>query len=93
MRTPTLVTSRRLILRICFKALRVNHLAKTLIVFGVALVVTGIMIQLAGRIPGLGKLPGDISVRRENFSFDFPLTTCLLVSLFLTLVFNLFGRR
>lgn len=70
-----------------------NELAKTLIFFGLVLIGAGLLFALAGKIPGLGKLPGDIYIRKENFSFYFPVTTCLVVSAFLTLVMMFFGKR
>ena len=45
------------------------------------------------RVPWLGRLPGDLHVERDNFSFHFPIVTCLVVSAILTLVLNLFFRR
>ena len=65
---------------------------KGLIFFGILLVVLGLIISVGVKIPWLGQLPGDIYIRRENFSFYFPLTTCLLLSLILTLVLYLFRR-
>ena len=70
-----------------------SDLAKTLIFFGVVLVLAGILVSIFGKIPGIGKLPGDLSFRKGAFTFYFPLTTCLLLSLLLTLVFMIFGRR
>ncbi|HHW14318.1 MAG TPA: DUF2905 domain-containing protein [Firmicutes bacterium] len=60
---------------------------------GAALFLLGLVVSVAGRFPALGRLPGDIYVRRGNFVFYFPLTTGLLLSLFLTLLFRLLGRR
>ncbi|HEY6873596.1 MAG TPA: DUF2905 domain-containing protein [Geobacteraceae bacterium] len=57
-----------------------SDLGKWLIVFGLLLAVCGVALVFAGKIPWLGKLPGDISIKRENFSFYFPLTTCILIS-------------
>lgn len=65
---------------------------KLLIVIGLAIVALGVVLSLAGRIPWLGHLPGDISVRRENFSFHFPITTSILISLVLSLLYWLFRR-
>lgn len=48
---------------------------------------------LLGKIPGVGKLPGDIFIKKGNFSFYFPLATCVLISLFLTLILNFFGKK
>ncbi len=68
-------------------------MAKILIVLGVVLVLLGGLLLLAGKIPFIGRLPGDIVIRRERWSFYFPLTTSIIVSLLLTLLFSLFGRR
>ncbi|MGE5849444.1 MAG: DUF2905 domain-containing protein [Candidatus Methylomirabilota bacterium] len=70
-----------------------DPLARLLIVFGVVLALLGGLLLLAGKIPFLGRLPGDIIIRRENWSFYFPLTTSVLLSILLTLLFSLFGRR
>lgn len=70
-----------------------DSLARMLIVFGVVLALLGGLLLLAGKIPFLGRLPGDIIIRRENWSFYFPLTTSILLSLLLILLFSLFGRR
>jgi hypothetical protein len=69
-----------------------SDLARILIVFGVILVAVGLALLLVPKIPGLGKLPGDIVIKRENFSFYFPLGTCILISLILSLIFWLFRR-
>lgn len=69
-----------------------HDLGKILIVSGLVLLVIGLFISFGGKYNFLGKLPGDIHIERENFSFYFPLGTCLLVSLFLSLVFWLFKR-
>ena len=72
----------------------VRELGKVLVVFGVALVAVGALLALGLRLPGrLGRLPGDIIIRRENFTFYFPLVTCLLLSVVLSLLFSLLGRR
>jgi hypothetical protein len=71
-----------------------RELGKVLVVFGVALVAVGALLALGVRLPGrLGRLPGDIVIRRENFTLYFPLVTCLLLSVILSLVFSLLGRR
>ncbi|MFA7405596.1 MAG: DUF2905 domain-containing protein [Pelobacteraceae bacterium] len=54
---------------------------RTLIIAGLVLLVAGLLVSFSPRLPTwLGRLPGDISLKRENFSFYFPLTTCLLLS-------------
>lgn len=70
-----------------------NEFAKTLIFFGVVLVAAGILVGFFGKFPGIGRLPGDLYFRKGSFTFYFPLTTCLLLSLLLTLFFTLFGKR
>jgi hypothetical protein len=70
-----------------------DSLGKLLILFGVVLAVVGGLLLLVGKVPFLGRLPGDIVIRRENWSFYFPLTTGIVISVLLTLIFSLFGRR
>ena len=70
-----------------------DSLAKMLILCGVVLALLGGLLLFAGKIPFLGRLPGDIVVRRENWSFYFPLTTSIVISIVLTLLLSLFGRR
>jgi hypothetical protein len=74
-----------------------SELGKILLGFGVLLVILGGILlvaeNLSGKAPWLGRLPGDIYIRRENWTFYFPLATSLIISLILTIVFALFGRR
>lgn len=69
-----------------------SGLGRLLIIIGLILVAAGIVISLVPRIPWLGRLPGDIFIRKENFSFYFPLGTCILISLILSLILWLFRR-
>jgi uncharacterized protein HemY len=69
-----------------------GNLAKTLIYLGLILVVLGVIIALAGKLPWLGHLPGDIYVQRERFTFYFPLATCILISVIITLVLYFLRR-
>jgi hypothetical protein len=59
---------------------------KSLIVLGLIIAVIGVIVSFAGKIPWLGRLPGDIYVKRENFSFYFPLATCIIVSLIVSFI-------
>ncbi len=68
-------------------------LGKLLIGVGFLFVVIGAVLMLAGRLPWLGRLPGDISIQRGQWTFYFPLATSIIVSLLLTLVFWLINRR
>lgn len=65
---------------------------KALIFTGVVLIVLGIIFSVGGKIPWLGQLPGDIYVKKGNFTFYFPVVTCLVLSLLLTLVLYIFRR-
>jgi len=71
----------------------VNELGRLLIVFGVLLTLAGVVLVAVGRVPWLGRLPGDIHIERGNWSFHFPIVTSLLLSVLLTLVFYFIGRR
>lgn len=66
---------------------------RTLIVLGAVVALVGVGLLVADRIPWLGRLPGDIVVRRPHGTFYFPIVTSVVVSLVLTLLLNLFFRR
>lgn len=75
-----------------------SALGKILIGLGVGIVLLGVLFVLLDRIPGLGnafgwlgKLPGDISIKRDNFSFYFPLATSIVFSILLSLLFYFIG--
>jgi len=69
-------------------------IGRTLIYLGGALVVIGILFTLGEKLPiRLGRLPGDIAIRGKNSVFYFPVVTCILLSVVLSLVMSLFGRR
>ena len=70
-----------------------ESLGRLILLFGGLLVVVGLVLTLAGKIPWVGRLPGDIRIERESFSFYFPIATCLILSVILTLFFTLFGGR
>jgi hypothetical protein len=65
---------------------------RMLILLGVLLVALGLIFSLVGKIPWLGNLPGDITIQRGRFSFYFPLTTCILISVLVSLVLYLLKR-
>jgi hypothetical protein len=71
----------------------VNDIGKSLIGLGLLLVLVGVVLTFVGRVPWLGRLPGDISVQRGNWSFYIPLATSLILSVVLSLVFYLLSRR
>ena len=73
-----------------------GSLGKVFIGVGLCVALAGLLLLIVDRVPGagnllgwFGKLPGDISIRRDNFSFSFPLATSLLLSILLSLVFFL----
>jgi hypothetical protein len=68
-------------------------LGRILIVIGVVFVIAGLITMAGGKFFGLGRLPGDIVVRRPNFTFYFPVVTSIVVSVILTLVMWLLNRR
>lgn len=59
---------------------------KSLIVMGLVIAAVGVLLTVAGKIPWIGRLPGDIYVRRDNFTVYFPLATSILISLVLSLI-------
>jgi hypothetical protein len=73
-------------------------IGKVLIGIGLGIAALGVLLIALGRVPGLGdafgwvgRLPGDLSVKRDNFSFYFPITTSIVVSIILTLLFYIVG--
>lgn len=69
-----------------------GDLGRILIISGLLLIGIGLFLSFGGKFNFLGRLPGDIHIERENFGFYFPLGTCLLVSLLISLIFWLFKR-
>lgn len=70
-----------------------QELGRTLVILGVVVAAVGGVLLFAGKVPWFGRLPGDIVVRREHFTFYFPIVTSIVVSLVITLLLNLFFRR
>jgi hypothetical protein len=70
-----------------------GDIGRTLIVIGLVIALLGVVLVAVGRVPGIGRLPGDITIQRGNWTFYFPLATGLVISIVLTLLFSLFGRR
>jgi hypothetical protein len=67
-------------------------LGKLLILLGVFIILVGLFLLLGEKIPWIGRLPGDIVIRRKNFTFYFPIVTSILISIILTLFFMLFRK-
>lgn len=74
-----------------------TELGKILVGFGVVMIVLGAILlfagTLSGKVPWIGRLPGDISIERGTWSFYFPLATSIIISLVLTLIVSVFFRR
>jgi len=68
------------------------EIGKMLLIFGVLMVIAGLFMMFLPKIPLIGRLPGDIVIRKGNFTFYFPLATSLLISVILTLLFSIFRK-
>ena len=71
----------------------IHSIGKFLVIAGVITIVLGGLLLLSGKIPWLGRLPGDIIVQRKNFTFYLPLTTSILLSVLLSFIVWLLGKR
>jgi hypothetical protein len=71
----------------------IQHIGKVFIVLGVIIIAVGGLLLLSGKLPWIGRLPGDILIQKKNFTFYFPLATSILLSLLLTLIFWLLGKK
>ena len=69
-----------------------SDLGRALIILGLLIAAFGILLSIAGKLPWLGRLPGDISIKKENFSFYFPLATCITISAVASFLLWLFRR-
>ncbi|MDP6685413.1 MAG: DUF2905 domain-containing protein [Candidatus Omnitrophota bacterium] len=70
-----------------------SNLGKTLLFCGAILIIVGLLFIFAGKIPGFGRLPGDIFIKKENFSFYFPIATCILLSVIISFILFFMGHR
>ncbi len=68
------------------------ELAKMIIILGIVLVVIGLLLLLAQKFPFLGRLPGDILIKKEHFTFYFPLATSIILSIIISLILYFLGR-
>jgi hypothetical protein len=71
----------------------IQHIGKFLILLGLLISAIGGLLLLSGKVPWIGRLPGDILIQKKNFTLYFPLATSILLSLILTLLFWLLGKR
>jgi len=71
----------------------IQHIGRFLIITGIIIAAVGGLLLLSGRVPWLGRLPGDIMIQRKSFTFYFPLATSILLSLVITFILWLLGRK
>ncbi len=70
-----------------------NEIAKFFILIGIILVIFGLGLLVFPKIPFIGRLPGDIIIKKDNFVFYFPLASSIILSIILTIIFYLIGRH
>jgi hypothetical protein len=69
-----------------------EHIGKVLIIFGIVIVIIGILFFFGEKIPFIGKLPGDIYIKKKNFTFYFPIVSSIIISLIISLIIYLFKK-
>jgi hypothetical protein len=69
-----------------------NSFAKFFLILGTVFFAVGLLLLVSPKIPWLGRLPGDILIRRKNFTLYFPLATSIILSIILTVLINLFRK-
>lgn len=67
-------------------------MGKFLIVTGAAFLLLGVLLYFSDRLPSIGKLPGDIVIKRENFTFYFPLATSIILSIVISVILYLINK-
>ncbi|MBD3287218.1 DUF2905 family protein [candidate division KSB1 bacterium] len=70
-----------------------QNLGKLVLIIGIILVVFGLVLMYIKKVPLIGRLPGDIIIRKENFTFYFPITSSIIISLIISLIVYLLKRR
>ncbi len=68
-------------------------IGRTLVSIGILLVIVGGLLMLINKVPGIGKLPGDIVIERKNFTFYFPIATSIILSILLFFIFWFINKR
>jgi len=67
-----------------------NSVAKFFVILGIVFILIGVLLFVVPKVPLLGKLPGDIYIKKENFTFYFPITTCIILSILFSLILSFF---
>ncbi len=70
-----------------------SQFGRIILIMGLVLAAAGALMMFGPKIPFLGRLPGDIHLQGKNWSFHFPIVTSIVISIILTILFNLFSRR
>jgi hypothetical protein len=70
-----------------------GDIGKIIIFIGLLLVVIGFVWMVGNKLPFIGKLPGDIAIEKKNYSFYFPVTTCIIISIILSFILWFFNKR
>jgi hypothetical protein len=70
----------------------IGVLGKMLILLGIFIILIGVLFLVGEKIPWIGRLPGDIMIKKKNFTFYFPITTSIIISIILTLLFTFFRK-
>lgn len=70
-----------------------NEIGRLLLFLGIVLAIIGLVIMFADKIPFIGRLPGDVLIRKKNLTFYLPIATCIVLSIVLTAILNLFFRK
>ncbi|MFH1853705.1 MAG: DUF2905 domain-containing protein [Candidatus Omnitrophota bacterium] len=70
----------------------ISGFGRFLILTGVILIIAGLLLSFAGKIPWIGRFPGDIYIKKENFSFYFPFTTSIIISILIFIILFFMGR-
>lgn len=69
-----------------------GSIGKVMIILGAVLVIAGVLLLIFQKVPFPGKLPGDILIKKEHFTFYFPLTTSIILSILISLILYLIGK-
>ncbi len=69
-----------------------HEIGKLLLVFGLFMVIVGLLLLFSSKIPMIGRLPGDFVIKKGNFTFYFPLATSIIISVILTILFSIFRK-
>jgi hypothetical protein len=70
-----------------------NEFGKFLVILGVIIIILGVLLTFAGKLPFIGRLPGDIVIERKNFVFYFPLATSILLSIIISIILSLLSKK